>query len=160
MQPHSEPLSSIFQFEADFANTLRCIPMAVRFKLDICGVKLKLDQWHAFTQHERQALLELPCGTEAEISNYRWLLQRLVLDHTGESAKDIPVDPHPAWATVDAVPDETQTKASEFGLTIQVEQWATLTPLQRFVLTKLSRPSHESRNFLPAMQEFGLDSPA
>ena len=34
----------IFGFEADFARDLRCIPMAVRRKLDLVGVKLGLPQ--------------------------------------------------------------------------------------------------------------------
>ncbi|MFN4279704.1 nitrate reductase associated protein [Thermosynechococcus sp.] len=36
------------------------------------------------------------------------------------------------------------------------EKWAVLTPLQRFVLVKLSQPGHENCNFWPALQEFGL----
>jgi hypothetical protein len=156
MNSPSESRSPIFQFEADFANSLRCIPMAVRFKLDTCGIKLKLDQWHKFSQHERQALLDLPCETEQEITNYRWLLQRLVVDYTGEPAKDLAVAPHPPWMDTDKVPDETSEKAAELGLTLPVEQWADLTPVQRFALIKLSRSGHENRNFLPALQEFGL----
>jgi Conserved nitrate reductase-associated protein (Nitr_red_assoc) len=35
-----------------------------------------------------------------------------------------------------------------------VDQWATLTPDQRFALLKLSRSNHENRNFLPALKEF------
>lgn len=130
--------------------------MAVRFKLDMCGIKLKLDQWHKFSQHERQVLLELPCETEQEITDYRWLLQRLVLDYTGEPAKDLAVDPHAAWMDVDAVPSEVKAKATEFDITLHSDQWAALTPIQRFALVKLSRSSHENRNFLPALQEFGV----
>lgn len=156
MNHSPESRSPIFQFEADFANSLRCIPMAVRFKLDTCGIKLKLEQWHKFSQHERQALLDLPCGTEQEITEYRWLLQRLVLDSTGEPAKDLAVDPHPAWMEPGKVPEDTSAKAAELGITLQVDQWANLDPIQRFALIKLSRSGHENRNFLPALQEFGL----
>ncbi|HEY9298982.1 MAG TPA: nitrate reductase associated protein, partial [Phormidium sp.] len=28
--------TKFFQFEADFVNSLRCIPMQVRYKLDTC----------------------------------------------------------------------------------------------------------------------------
>lgn len=130
--------------------------MAVRFKLDTCGIKLKLDQWHKFGQHERQALLDLPCETEQEITNYRWLLQRLVLDCTGEPAKDLAVDPHPPWMESSKVPEDTAAKAAELGVMLQPNQWTTLSPIQRFALIKLSRSGHENRNFLPALQEFGL----
>ncbi|NET53376.1 MAG: hypothetical protein F6K09_33390 [Merismopedia sp. SIO2A8] len=64
-------MTHFFQFEADFVNSLRCIPMQVRFKLDTCGIKLKLIQWHNFNQQERQALVEMPCTTPAEIQAYR-----------------------------------------------------------------------------------------
>ncbi|MGK7938235.1 MAG: nitrate reductase associated protein, partial [Xenococcaceae cyanobacterium] len=47
-------------------------------------------------------------------------------------------------------------KASEVDVAITQEQWKSLTPLQRFALIKLSRPSHENKNFLPAAKEFGL----
>jgi hypothetical protein len=40
----------IFDFERDFAGSLRCIPMIVRFKLDQCGVKLSLRQWSQLCQ--------------------------------------------------------------------------------------------------------------
>jgi hypothetical protein len=33
---------------------------------------------------------------------------------------------------------------------------AKLSPAQRFALIKLSRPSHENHNFLPALKEFEL----
>ncbi len=45
-------------------------------------------------------------------------------------------------------------KAQELGVTISLAQWASLQPLQRFALIKLSRSSHENKNFLLALQEF------
>ncbi|MDR9402251.1 MAG: nitrate reductase associated protein, partial [Halothece sp. Uz-M2-17] len=44
----------------------------------------------------------------------------------------------------------------EFNLKINREQWQKLTPLQRFALIKLSRPSHENKNFYPALKEFAI----
>jgi hypothetical protein len=49
-----------------------------------------------------------------------------------------------------------QEKANEIEHAIALDQWASLTPLQRFALIKLSRSGHENRNFLPALQEFDL----
>lgn len=40
-----------FAFEADFVVSLGCIPMRVRYKLDTCGIKLKLPQWHQLTSN-------------------------------------------------------------------------------------------------------------
>lgn len=147
---------TFFQFEADFVDSLRCIPMQVRFKLDTCGIKLKLSDWNHFSATERQALVEQPCSTATEIQTYRDFLQQLVQQHNGAPAAELPVESHPAWLDSTTIPDSLQQKAQEDGVKITRSQWVALTPLQRFVLIKLSRPSHENKNFLPALQEFNL----
>lgn len=147
--------TTFFQFEADFVESLRCIPMQVRYKLDTCGVKLKLNHWHQLDAIERQSLVDLPCQTAAEIAAYRETLHGLVRDRSGETPKDLPVDSHPPWLG-ETVPETVQEKARSLDVEISDRQWAALTPLQRFTLVKLSRPSHENRNFCPALQEFGV----
>ena len=149
-------MSHFFQFEADFVESLRCIPMQVRYKLDTCGIKLKLAQWNRFSQTECQTLVDRPCETDAEVQSYRQLLQTLVLQYTGTPASELPIDPQPAWADPQVIPDSVQTKADEVNAAISLAQWQALTPLQRFALMKLSRSGHENNNFLPALQEFGL----
>jgi hypothetical protein len=145
---------NFFEFEADFVDSLRCIPMQVRMKLDTCGIKLKLTHWHQFTQQERQSLVEMPCTTAEEIETYRQYLQQLVIEHTGTPASELPVEPYPAWIDATTIPPSIQEKAQEFGVSLTSQQWAALTPAQRFALIKLSRPSHENKNFLPALKEF------
>jgi hypothetical protein len=149
-------MGDFFQFEADFVDSLRCIPMQVRFKLDTCGIKLKLSDWNHFSPSERQALVEQPCSTETEIQAYREFLQHLVQQQTGARADELPVESHPDWMDATTIPPSLQEKAQEISVTIMPQQWAALTPLQRFVLIKLSRPSHENKNFLPALREFHL----
>jgi hypothetical protein len=146
--------SPFFQFEADFVESLRCIPMQVRLKLDTCGIKLKLPQWNCFSDQERQQLVDLPCDTEAETQYYRDMLQQLVCDRTGEPATELAIDPNPEWKNSTVIADSVLQKAQEVGIALQVDQWATLTPDQRFALLKLSRSNHENRNFLPALKEF------
>ncbi len=145
---------SFFQFEADFVDSLRCIPMQVRFKLDTCGIKLKLSQWGQFDGGDRQSLVDLPCTTAAETQHYREFLSDLITQRTGETATALPIDPEPPWQIVQAIPDSVQQKALVVGAAIAPERWASFTELQRFALIKLSRSVHENRNFLPALLEF------
>lgn len=149
-------MSHFFQFEADFVESLRCIPMQVRMKLDTCGVKLKLTHWNQFTLQEREALVEMPCTTADEIETYRQYLQNRVIEQTGSPASELPIEPQPAWMDGATVPASIQEKAQELAVSITVQQWETLSPAQRFALIKLSRPSHENHNFLPALKEFEL----
>lgn len=149
-------MSDFFKFEADFVDSLRCIPMQVRMKLDTCSIKLKLTHWHQFTQQQRQELVEMPCTTATEIQAYRQYLQQLVIQHTGVPASELPIEAHFAWMDATTIPLSVQEKAQEFGASITPKQWISLTPAQRFALIKLSRPSHENKNFLPALKEFQL----
>lgn len=148
--------TNFFQFEADFVNSLRCIPMVVRYKLDTCGIKLKLSHWNHFNLAEREALVDLPCVTTNEIKTYCEFLQQLVIKQTGTPASELPIEQNPAWMDDKTIPSDVLEKAQEEGINITIEQWASLSPVQRFALIKLSRPSHENFNFLPAMKEFNL----
>ncbi|KYC42844.1 nitrate reductase associated protein [Scytonema hofmannii PCC 7110] len=147
-------MTHFFEFEADFVESLRCIPMQVRLKLDTCGIKLKLNQWNQFSEKERLALVERPCNTEETIQEYREFLRQLVQQHTGESATDLPVEEAPLWLDEQNIPNSVTSKAQEFGIEMTPNQWSNLLPVQRFALIKLSRSSHENKNFLPALKEF------
>jgi hypothetical protein len=149
-------MTNFFQFESDFVESLRCIPMQVRMKLDTCGIKLKLQDWNKFTAEERQQLVDLPCAIASEVETYRQFLNQLVIEQTGLPAKDLPVEDMPAWMDDTNIPIAVQEKSQELGATIAPSQWQTLTALQRFALIKLSRSSHENSNFLPALKEFQI----
>ena len=149
-------MTDFFQFEADFVDSLRCIPMQVRCKLDICGIKLKLSDWNQMTTDERQALVELPCTTKTEIQSYREYIEQLIIQRTGIPTTKLPIEPHPAWLDSATVPASLQEKAQEIGVTLTQQNWAALAPLQRFALIKLSQPGHENKNFPRAMAEFHL----
>ncbi len=148
--------AEFFEFEADFVDSLRCIPMQVRYKLDTCGIKLKLSDWHQMTTLERANLVKLPCAKETEIQFYQDYLQKLILERTGTPVSKLPIEPHPPWIDTATVPPSVQEKAQEIGVTITLQQWEMLTPLQRFALIKLSRSGHENKNFPKAIAEFKL----
>lgn len=147
-----------FRFETEFVESLRCIPMVVRYRLDTCGVKLKLNHWHQFSMAQRQELIECPFNSLEDITAYAEKIQAWVIVNTGTPAKTLEVHENPAWLNPDQVPaqviTEFQTKTGHESFPSLA--WGKLTPLQRFALIKLSQPGHENRNFLPAVKEFGL----
>ncbi len=151
-------MGSFFQFERDFVESLRCIPMQVRYNLDRCGIKLKLHHWHHLTDEERRFLVALPCASKSDRDNYRQTLQAMVQLRSKERVKDLPVEEIWPWQR-ESPPPETVAKAQQEQVALSPAQWQSLSDIQRFVLVKLSRPSHENRNFVPALQEFGLMVP-
>jgi hypothetical protein len=149
-------MAEYFNFEADFVEGLRCIPMEVRYKLDTSGIKLKLSDWHQMTLSERTNLVQLPCSTPTEVQSYQEYLQNLILAKTGKPVSKLLIQPHVPWMDVAIITPSVQEKAQEIGVTITIQQWEILTPLQRFALIKLSRSGHENKNFPKAMAEFKL----
>jgi len=145
-------LSPIFAFESDFAGSLRCIPMAVRLKLDLSGIKLSLRQWSQFTRDDRAALL-----TEPDLATFTRIVETLVATKTDEPLKPLPAAEAADWEDTAQVPAAVSGFAQEQGVAAPSKtQWATLSRLQRFTLLKLSRAHHDNINFLPALREFGL----
>lgn len=154
---HAMEKPEIFAFEQEFLeDNIRCIPMAVRFKLDACGIKLKLAEWCRMRVSERALLMEMPCASAGEIAGYRGFLCDLVRLRTGNIATDLAVDPAPAWSIVDSVPDIINARMAEFNWSISLRQWQQMTALKRFVLIKLCKPGHEHKNFPKAVKEFHL----
>lgn len=149
--------TTYFKFEEDFVeNNTRCIPMAVRLKLDLCGIKLKLAEWSRFSVKERADLSERSCDNAFEIVSYRTYLQKLVMERSGHEASGLKVTEPMEWNLQDRIPEIIELKLREFQWSITLSQWNSLSILQRFALVKLSRPGHENANFPPAMKEFGL----
>ena len=129
--------------------------MAVRRKLDLAGVKLKLQHWSELGESERQKLLawaDDPAAIEA-------LREHLLARTSGLSAGQAKELPRPAdepWQQGEQLPAVLAASCSQLGLPLRAGGWAELTELQRFALVKLSHPGHEHRNLPRALAEFGL----
>ncbi|SDG48683.1 conserved hypothetical protein [Dyadobacter soli] len=144
-----------FAFESDFVDSLRCIPMIVRYKLDTCRVKLQLSEWAKFNFDEKDFLAEMPCHTDREVEMYGDYVHELVWKYTSK-VPSLLKTLDPAWVHTH-VPAEVCEKAQEWKCpVISASQWMGLDVLERFALVKLSRSGHEGRNFPRAMAEFGL----
>ena len=154
-QPPLTSHNHCFAFEADFSGDLRCLPMAVRRKLDLAGVKLKLVHWHGLQPLERQRLLEWPDDLAALQALRDWLLER---------SRQLPEGPakplEPAlgcdWQQGEQLPAVLAAACEQLALPLRPGAWTDLQELQRFALVKLSHPGHEHRNLPRALQEFGV----
>jgi len=144
-----------FAFEADFTNDLRCVPMAVRRKLDLAGIKLKLLHWNELSHSERGRLLswnDTPDAIE-ELRNH--LLQRTAELKAGP-ASSLPLPTTEPWQQQQDWPDLVLRSCKQLGLEPAAGAWSRLNELQRFALVKLSHPGHEHRNLPRALMEFGV----
>jgi hypothetical protein len=134
-----------FHFEADFVTSLRCIPMAVRRKLDLCGCKVKLQQWLELSEFDRKEILMW--------SDYPEELMKLAQRLANCSSKMLIKDQE-SWQNTDQIPKDLSCSCIDIGKQIpSLEQWKALDELERFALVKLSHPGHEHRNLASALKE-------
>ena len=129
--------------------------MAVRRKLDLAGIKLKLQHWSELHEAERAELLAWADDPAAIEALRQHLLERSAALSAGQ-AKDLPRPDAEPWQQATQLPDVLAASCAQLGLELPSAGWGELTELQRFALVKLSHPGHEHRNLPRALAEFGL----
>lgn len=151
-----------FEFEEDFIeHNMRCIPMIVRLKLDLSGIKLKLSEWCRFSTKERIALATLATDNDQQVRRYASLLITMIHRYTGKAATMLPIDNTPDWNNMQTIPQIFLDQLQAWQIQkITLKQWQMFSTLQRFALLKLCRPGHENENFPKAAAEFGLNKDA
>ena len=152
MSSRCDSSSHCFAFEQDFIGNWRCIPLCVRRKLDLCGVKLKLNHWLLLSKDQRQTLVDWPDGADA-LGKLRQHLRDCTRTMADGMAQDLPPVSSAPWQQVEVLPDAVQEAATARGVLLSLEQWARLSELDRFALCKLARPGHDHHNLDAAFSE-------
>ena len=130
----------------------RCIPLCVRRKLDLIGVKLKLSHWLEFTQEQRQTLVDWS-DQSPELVDLREHLRKLTQFMAEGMVKDLPIAEGEPWQILSVVPKVVQQAALYRSISISAGQWADLFEIERFALCKLARPGHDHHNLDAAFSE-------
>ena len=144
--------SHCFSFEQDFIGNWRCIPLCVRRKLDLVGIKLKLNHWLALEQQQRQQLVDWS-DAPAEWAGFRQHLRDLTVGMADGMVKDLPPAVDAPWQCMDQVPLAIAEAADQRGVALSVDGWVRLSELDRFALCKLARPGHDHHNLDAAFTE-------
>ena len=72
-----------FKFEDEIYESLNCLPMAARRKLDALGVKLSLSQWEQLGRGERLMICHAPSASEEERDALRTFIEEATIARTG-----------------------------------------------------------------------------
>ena len=141
-----------YYFEDDFIRDLRCIPLCVRRKLDLIGIKLKLTHWLDFNLNEKTKIVNWP-DTKNELLDLKIFLKKITSNSKYGEAKEIERSINQPWQDKDKIPDQVLNAALARGIMISIEKWRNLNELDRFAFCKLIRPSHEHQNLDKAFDE-------
>ena len=142
-----------FRFEADIYESLNCVPMAVRRKLDWIGLKISLEQWQRLSRPEHLAICYMPAESPDECAALREVILETVKSRTSSAPKELAEEVRRA-ASPPARPASllvTRSKAAGFDLTDQV--WQRLDEDERYALMKLGNEKTVSHNLPSALAE-------
>jgi hypothetical protein len=148
-----------FAFEKNINNSLDCLPMSIKRKLDRVALKIGRDQWLGMKAEERKAIWNLPAETEQECETLILFIRKVLAGHGTEprplSEMAVRLSEPPL-----EVPAAVTESAREVGFLLDQHKWSSLDDEQRYALTKLIDPGKRNKR-MRALAEFfpvGLSS--
>jgi hypothetical protein len=145
----------LFGFEADLYPSLRCIPMAIRYKLDMVGLKVSLKAWNRLPAERRVELLHAwPVNTAAECQVLHNTLCRWLTAVSDEPLRPITLDGPPPWRDTTQLCAAVEAQGARARPPLTLDEWASFRLLERFALVKLAAAKHEQGRFPRALAEF------
>src|ERR1700720_4343352 len=125
-----------FKFEAEIYESLNCLPMAARRKLDAVGIKLHLAQWEQLGRGERLMICHAPADSEEEQSALRTFIEEVALARTDSPAKILSHDARRSADPPNQPPQMQAQHARVVGVELDDKAWAALDDDQRYALIK------------------------
>ncbi|MDP3274217.1 MAG: nitrate reductase associated protein [Deltaproteobacteria bacterium] len=143
-----------FAFEEDMRETLTMIPLAVRRKLDLAGLKIGRADWESLPYVEREVLCHLPVDEDLEVRIYR---DALVHFASRASISLTAIEPHERdrsqWSG-DRVPTIVQARLSTTHLRL-THAWSALDDEARYCVYKYAQPEKREERFVALVLELG-----
>lgn len=139
-----------FDFEKDLYETLEFVPLSVRRKLDLAGVKLHLNEWQALSRVQRLMICHFPVASPEERDVLAAFLREAVKTRAGTELATMKPAAHDAAPDAGHVPPDVAQLIAE--LMLPEKRWSLLDPDERFALAKLARGGADK--FMSAWSEF------
>lgn len=143
-----------FRFEAEIYESLNCLPMAARRKLDSLGIKIHLAQWGQLGCGERLMICHAPSDSEEERAALRTFICEATVAHSGSAPKILSEESRKAAFPPAYPPPALTRNARAAGVELADSSWAALDDDQRYALIKLGDSEKPSHNFAVALREF------
>ncbi len=143
-----------FRFEDEIYESLSCLPMAARRKLDALGIKISLAQWEQLGRGERLMICHALSGSEEERDALRTFIEEATVVRTGSPPKTLPEDVRLSACPPAHLPDLLARNARAIGIELDDTAWAAMDEDQRYALIKLGDTEKPSDNFEAALGEF------
>lgn len=146
--------AELFGFEDGYRLDLHFMPVAMRYRLDLAGLKIGLDGWLKIPVEERFALSSFSIGNPLDIESFQASFLQTALRCIGSVPHMIPrLDPR-TWGKEQPIPASVKDAGAANGIVVEVSAWRRLGDLQRYALWKFSLSKRQPDSFRRAWEEF------
>lgn len=142
-----------FTYESEFYPTLSRVPMSVRMKMDLTGVKISLDVWLAFSIEERTVLCHFPVDTGEEKQVFIAYLDFLSRKYCGAPLDLTQALDSSLWDNLDNVPPAVIDKSTPQGRAVTREEWTRWKSHERYALYKTAIAKRDTEAFFALLDE-------
>jgi hypothetical protein len=146
------PMFHRFQYESEFYPALSRIPLDVRRKLDLTGIKISLKTWLAFGYTERLVLCHLPVDSDEErqiFAAHLDFLSRQYCDRPLQTTDALNSD---LWRASE-VPEAVLRKSAAAALPVSLVEWARWQPHERYALYKMAISTNQPEAFAQILEQ-------
>ena len=142
-----------YRHESDIYPSLSRIPLHVRMKLDLTGIKITLEDWLAFSIEERTVLCHLPVESAEEKQAFAAYVDFLSRRYRGAPPAMTSALSSSLWNDRLRMPEAVANKKSAQTPPVTVEEWQRWKFHQRYALYKTALSRSDPEQFFAVLQE-------
>ena len=141
-----------YDYEAEFYHSLSRLPLDLRRKLDVTGVKLSLKTWLSFSVEERTVLCHLPCDSHEEQSAFTAYLEFLASRY-GSAPIEITEKLSDSLWDSSQVPQPVRQKSASLDRAVTLDQWRGWQSHDRYALYKTAVSKSQPEAFAQVLKQ-------
>lgn len=141
-----------YDYEAEFYPSLSRLPVDLRRKLDIAGIKISLQDWLAFSLEERTVLCHFPCDSDEERQVFTAYLDFLASRYFAKPTdKTEPMD-SALWSE-SAVPAAVTHTSLALNQAVSASEWRGWPSHHRYALYKSAVSKNQPEAFAQVLRQ-------
>jgi len=141
-----------FRYEAEIYPSLSRIPLDVRMKLDLAGLKISLKDWLVCSFEERTVLCHLPMNSAEEKQAFAAYVDFLCRKYRCEAVQVTAPLSSVHWDR-SAIPEAVAQKSASCFNTVMLAEWQHWQPHQRYALYKTAISKSQPEAFADILDE-------
>jgi hypothetical protein len=141
-----------YDYEAEFYPALSRLPLDLRRKLDVTGIKISLKHWLAYSMEERAVLCHLPCDSTEEKEVFLRYLDFLSEKYLGQPTEKTAAMSVALWSD-SGVPEAVVERSQALRQTVTLQEWRRWQSHHRYAVYKTAASKSQPEAFEQVLRQ-------